>query len=169
MTTATVLECRESGAFANQVSQRERDDAVIKEAIAILARRTSRVNYERAGSPADVKRLLMLKYGEALHEQFGVIWLDVKMNVIAREIASTGTLTHCSIYPRELLRAGMRHNAAAAIFFHNHPSGSMDPSEADKRLTATLQQALALVDISVKDHLIVTGTGAYSFAEHGLI
>ena len=77
------------------------------------------------------------------------------------------TLTHTSVYPREVVKAALRRNAAAVILAHNHPSGVADPSEADLRLTSALVQALALVDIRVLDHFVVAGTQVHSFAEHG--
>ncbi|KFC65648.1 DNA repair protein RadC [Massilia sp. LC238] len=71
------------------------------------------------------------------------------------------------MYPREVVKAALRRNAAAVILAHNHPSGVPEPSEADLRLTASLVQALALVDIRVLDHFVVAGSQVHSFAEHG--
>jgi DNA repair protein RadC len=80
-----------------------------------------------------------------------------------------GTLTQTAVYPREVVKAALAHNAAAVILSHNHPSGVADPSGADQALTRTLKQALALVDVRVMDHLIVTRSTVFSFAETGLI
>nr|WP_314542409.1 JAB domain-containing protein [uncultured Massilia sp.] len=164
---ATALECRDSGAIANLMCRRQEEDAIISEALAILRRRTSRASYERANSPTEVRRLLMLTYGAAEKEHFGILWLDVKNRIIKREILFTGTLASCHVYPREVVKAGLTLNASGCILFHNHPSGMAEPSEADRLLTRNITQALGLVDMRVLDHIIVTGELAYSFAEHG--
>jgi DNA repair protein RadC len=174
-TKQTVLACRERGVVAdvaadaepNAAACRQREEAVIAEALAILGRRTARARYTRVNGPADVKRYLVLQYAQAERETFGVLWLDFKHRILACEALSLGTLTQCSVYPREVVKAGLRHNAARCILFHNHPSGLPEPSEADRVLTRTLVQALALVDMNVLDHIIVGGTATYSFAEHG--
>ena len=81
----------------------------------------------------------------------------------------TGTITQTPIYPREVVKAGLAHNAAAVVLAHNHPSGIPEPSEADRLLTQELKSALALVDIRVLDHFIVAGDLSVSFAERGLL
>ena len=85
------------------------------------------------------------------------------------EELSRGTLTQTSVYPREVVKRALHHNAAALIFAHNHPSGIAEPSRSDETLTATLRQALALVDVKVLDHFIVGAGTAMSFAERGLL
>lgn len=80
-----------------------------------------------------------------------------------------GTLSHTSVYPREVVKAALGRNAANVIFAHNHPFGSAEPSNADKTLTRSLKQALGLVDIRVLDHIIVAGKNTYSFAEYGIL
>jgi len=167
MNTVTSLACRDSGAIGNLSDRRQQEDALIAEALNILRRRTYRASYERASSPVEVKRHLMLSYGESEKEHFGLIWLDVKNRILKREVLCTGTLTHCSVYPREIVKSGLSVNAASCILFHNHPSGEKDPSEADRRLTTAIQQALTLVEMRVLDHIIVAGAETYSFAENG--
>lgn len=167
MMNSAALECRDSGAVANVVDRRREEDAIISEALAILRRRTSRANYERANSPTEVRRLLMLAYGAEEKEHFGILWLDVKNRIIKREILFTGTLASCSVYPREVLKAGLVLNASGCILFHNHPSGEPTPSEADRLLTRRISDALGLVDMRVVDHIVVTSERAHSFAEHG--
>ena len=81
----------------------------------------------------------------------------------------TGTITQTAIYPREVVKAGLAHNASAVVLAHNHPSGIPEPSEADRLLTQELKSALALVDIRVLDHFIVAGDLSVSFAERGLL
>ena len=99
-----------------------------------------------------------------------VLWLDAQLRLIASEILFRGTLTQTSVYPREVVRQALFHNAAGVILAHNHPSGTREPSPADQDLTERLRTALALVDVRVYDHVIVpNGSRAYSFAEQGLL
>jgi len=120
-------------------------------------------------SPEAVKKYLQLLLANKMHESFAVLFLDIKNRLIASEELFRGTLNHASVYPREVVKAALSHNAAALILAHNHPSGSCDPSRADIDLTHNLQQALGLVDIKVLDHFIVANPHVYSFAEHGLM
>ena len=104
------------------------------------------------------------------HEEFHVIWLDAQNRLIAFDRMFTGTLTKTSVYPREVVKAAMRHNAAACILAHNHPSGMPEPSPADEVLTRTLKETLTVVDVKVLDHFIVAGNNTpLSFAERGLL
>jgi DNA repair protein RadC len=89
--------------------------------------------------------------------------------VLAVEELFRGTLTQTSVYPREVVKSALRHNCAAVIFAHNHPSGVAEPSHADELLTRSLKAALALVDVQVLDHFIVAGARTLSFAERGLL
>jgi DNA repair protein RadC len=89
--------------------------------------------------------------------------------VITIEELFRGTLTQTSVYPREVVKRALHHNAGAVILAHNHPSGVAEPSHADETLTQALRQALALVDIRVLDHFIVAGSAVLSFAERGLL
>ncbi|MBC3918345.1 DNA repair protein RadC [Undibacterium sp. CY18W] len=120
-------------------------------------------------SPQSVKKYLQLLIGSKAHESFAVLFLDVKNRLITTEELFRGTLNHASVYPREVVKSALQHNAAAIIIAHNHPSGSCEPSSADLQLTTTLKQALALVDVRVLDHFIVANPKVYSFAENGQI
>jgi DNA repair protein RadC len=120
-------------------------------------------------SPGAVRDLLRHKLAGLPHEVFICIQLDAQHRVIAIEEMFRGTLTQTSVYPREVVKAALRANAAAVIFAHNHPSGVAQPSQADEFLTRNLKDALALVDVKVLDHFIVAGTQALSFAERGLL
>ncbi|MHB8354735.1 MAG: RadC family protein [Burkholderiales bacterium] len=117
--------------------------------------------------PAAVEEYLQLYFSGREHESFVVLFLDAQNHLISAEELFRGTLTQTAVYPREILKAALRHNAASVIFAHNHPSGLAQPSTADRRLTETLQKALVLVDIKVLDHFIVAGSNALSFAERG--
>ena len=121
-------------------------------------------------SPALVRRWLKLQLGQRPNEIFLVLWLDAQNGLIAADELFSGTLTQTSVYPREVVKTGLAHNAAAAILAHNHPSGTREPSTADELLTRSLKQALALVDIRLLDHFIVAGMQEpLSFAERGLL
>ena len=120
-------------------------------------------------SPQAVKQYLQLMLSNRAYESFAVLFVDVRNRLIAAEELFRGTLTHTSVYPREVVKSALAHNAASIILAHNHPSGNVDPSAADRNLTQALKQALALVDIRVLDHFIVAGKQVYSFAEHGEI
>jgi DNA repair protein RadC len=98
-----------------------------------------------------------------------VVFLDTQHRVIAIEELFRGTLKETSVYPREVVKRALAHNAGAIIFAHNHPSGVAEPSRADEAITQTLKQALSLVDVRVLDHFIVAAGGGVSLAERGLI
>ena len=102
-------------------------------------------------------------------KSFVAIFLDAQHHVISVEELFRGTLTQTSVYPREVVKASLKHNAAAVIFAHNHPSGVTEPSQSDRMLTDALKQALALVDVRVLDHFVVAGNQTMSFAERGMI
>jgi DNA repair protein RadC len=120
-------------------------------------------------APDAVKDYLRLRLANRPHEVFAVVFLDAQNRVIATEEMFRGTLTQTSVYPREVVIEALAKNAAAVILCHNHPSGSTTPSRADEALTSTLRKTLALVDVRVLDHLIVTPGEVFSFAEHGLM
>lgn len=120
-------------------------------------------------SPQTVRQYLHLLLAHKPYECFVVLFLDVKNRLIACDELFRGTLTHASVYPREVVKAALAHNAASVIFAHNHPSGTPTPSDADLHLTQSLKQALALVDVRSLDHFVIGGSDVYSFAEHGEI
>ena len=112
---------------------------------------------------------LRLRIGWLPHEVFAALFLDAQNRLIDDEELFRGTLTQTSVYPREVVKHALKHNAAALILAHNHPSGVAEPSRADELLTASLKQSLALVDVRVLDHLIVAGNATVSLAERGLV
>ena len=121
------------------------------------------------GSPGAVKQYLQLHLAAKAHEVFGVLFLDAQNRLLAMEELFRGTLTQTSVYPREVVLRALHHGAAAVVLAHNHPSGTVQPSRADEALTQTLKAALALVDVRVLDHVIVTQGEALSMAEKGLL
>ena len=120
-------------------------------------------------SPEAVRDYLRLTLASLPHETFVVLFLDSQHRLLAADELFRGTLAQTSVYPREIVKAALGHNAAAVIFAHNHPSGVAEPSRADELLTQALKQALALVDIRTLDHFVVAGHRVVSFAERGLL
>lgn len=120
-------------------------------------------------SATHTKEYLVVKLATLEHEVFGVVLLNNRHTVIHTEILFRGTVDGASVYPREVVKTALAHNAAAVIFFHNHPSGDPEPSSADLAITERLRRALQTVDIRTLDHIIVGGTRCLSLAERGLI
>lgn len=141
-------------------------DKVLDAAAEILATRALRG--EKYCNPEATKTYLSCKLKHHEREVFAVMFLDNQHRLIAFEELFFGTIDSASVYPREVLKAALKVNAAALIFAHNHPSGDATPSQADKQITQRLKEALALVDIRVLDHIVV-GDSALSFAERGLL
>ena len=141
-------------------------------AVAEIARRAvSQPLRERPvfDSPERVKAFLALQLDGHGQEHFGVMFLDAQHRLIRFDILFSGTLTQTSVYPREVVRLALRHNAAAVVLAHNHPSGVAEPSRADEYLTQTLASALKLVDVRVLDHIVVGRGHTVSLAERGLM
>ena len=129
-------------------------------------------DYIREGeitSPGMLRKYLSLKLAKKEHEVFAIIFLDNQNRVISYKELFMGTIDGASVYPREVVKSCLSHNAAAIIMVHNHPSGISDPSVSDKQITERLVNALSYVDIRVLDHIIVGGIESFSFAEAGLI
>lgn len=140
---------------------------IITQALELLACEVRHT--DALASPDAVKDYLRLKLALKDHEVFTVMFLDAQHRVIEDEEMFRGTLTQTSVYPREVVKAALTHNAAAVILAHNHPSGSTTPSRADELLTQTLKTALTLVDVRVLDHMVVTTGEVLSMAERGLM
>lgn len=124
---------------------------------------------EAIASPGAARDYLLAALSALQHEVFMVLFLDGQNRLIASRECFRGTVSQTSVYPREIVKLALEYNATSVIFAHNHPSGIAEPSHADKLLTTSLRQALALVDIRVMDHLIVGCGKTYSMAEHGLM
>lgn len=120
-------------------------------------------------SPKAVRDYLKLTLARLPHEVFVAVFLTSQNRVIVVEEVFRGTLTQTSVYPREIVKLALAHNAASVIFAHNHPSGEPHPSQADRALTKTLAEALALIDVRVLDHFIVAPGASLSFAEQGIL
>jgi len=120
-------------------------------------------------SPAMVKEYLMTRLRHQQKEVFAILFLDSQNQLLAYDELFFGTLDSASVYPREVVKETLKHNAASVILAHNHPSGIAEPSHADISLTGRLQKALALIDVRVLDHMIVGNSEVLSFAERGLM
>ena len=140
---------------------------------AALALTESRASYDLSKpsmtSPQAVKDFLRMKLGHLGHEVFGVLFLDAQHRVIEFREVFRGTLTQTAVYPREIARMCLELNCAACIIAHNHPSGIETPSRADELLTNNLKSTLALIDVRLLDHIVVTAHSCRSFAESGLL
>ena len=160
-----VAKNEEAAVYAVTVKRENAD--IIARAIALLHKDLSA--RPAFSSPAAVRQYCQLNLAALDHEVFGVLFLDVQNRLIAYEAMFRGTLTQTSVYPREVVKAALKADAAAVILTHNHPSGSVQPSRADEALTQTLKAALALVDVRVLDHIIVGSNETLSMAERGLV
>lgn len=158
---------RKRSKSAGDAAERANDE-IIQHALRILETRLRRGDV-MLNSPAAVRDYLRLQLADREHEVFVALFLDSQIRLIAYEELFLGTLTQTSVYPREVVKAALRLNAAAVIFAHNHPSGVAEPSRADEMLTTALKQALALVDVKTVDHFVVSGTTTVSFAERGIL
>ena len=118
-------------------------------------------------SPLAVRDYLKAMLRHEPHEVFGCLFLDSKHRVLAYEALFRGSIDTTSVYPRQVVKRALAHNAAALILCHNHPSGSTDPSQADRVLTKRLQEALELIDVRILDHFIVGDGDPLSMAEYG--
>ncbi len=119
-------------------------------------------------SPERVTLFLRHRFNARLNESFVGLFTDVQYRLVAIEDFGSGALLRVAIYPREIIRTALRHNAAAVVFAHNHPSGRAEPSDLDKALTKKLQEAMRCVEVSLLDHLIVTPEEIWSFRANGL-
>ena len=121
------------------------------------------------GAEDAAKHFNMLFADDPAREYFGIIYLNGKNDVISSEVLFTGTLTTSAVYPREIIKRALEENAAAILVGHNHPSGNRQPSQDDIAITKKIKAACETVDITLHDHLILTSTGYYSFADHGVL
>jgi DNA repair protein RadC len=143
------------------------DEEILDAARGILAARVRRGR--PLTSPRHTREYLRLSLASLEHEVFAILFLDNRHRVIEFAPLFRGTVDGASVHPREVVKEALARNAAAVILAHNHPSGIAEPSQADELITARLRDALALVDVRVLDHFVVTGDAIISFAERGLL
>ncbi|HEB56627.1 MAG TPA: DNA repair protein RadC [Gammaproteobacteria bacterium] len=143
-----------------------------QESIIKLARDVVRENYkpgQLVSSSTDIKDLMIFRLADLNNEIFGAVFLNNRHTIIDIEDLFQGSIAGASIHPRVVVQRAMECNAAAVIFYHNHPSGDPRPSEADQEITKRLKDALELMDVRVLDHLVVGGADVVSFADQGLL
>jgi len=121
------------------------------------------------GAPEDAARFLKARLLDLPHEVFCCLFLDTRHRLIRYEELFRGTIDGATVYPREVVKRALAHNASAVILGHNHPSGVSEPSEADRSITLKLAKALALVEVRLLDHVVVSRGGHVSLAERGLV
>jgi DNA repair protein RadC len=120
-------------------------------------------------SPQNAADYLRLRLAEEKNERFGVIFFDNRYRILSDEVLFYGTIDGASVHPRVVVQRALELNAAAVIFYHNHPSGVAEPSAADRALTQRLREILGVVDVRVLDHWVVSSQAAVSFAQRGLL
>lgn len=150
-----------------QVTQEEA--TVLAQAREILLKLAGRRSSAVLSSPSLVREYLRTLLAGQEREVFVMVLLDNRHRVIASEILFAGTIDGARVYPREVVKCALRHNAAAVIFAHDHPSGVLEPSAADELITRRLKEALDLIDVRVLDHFIVGDGQCASFSERGLL
>lgn len=143
------------------------DQEIIARAIEILEARMKQADV--LGSPNDARNYLRCRMGDYQREVFAVLFLNTRHRVTDYVELFQGTIDGAAVYPREIAREALERNAAAVILAHNHPSGDPEPSEADRSITIKVQKALALLDIRLLDHIVVSQTGHVSLAERGWV
>jgi DNA repair protein RadC len=143
------------------------EEEILEAARTLLAHRIRRGR--PLSSPRHTREFLRLELAALEHEIFALLFLDNRHRVIEFVPLFRGTVDGASVHPREVVKEALARNAAAVILAHNHPSGIAEPSQADELITNRIRDALALVDIRVLDHLVVTGDAIVSFAERGLL
>lgn len=149
----------------------------VAKAAAVLAmreilKRAERVAMERAPlltSSDTVRRYLNLHLDGSERERFGALLLDTRHRLIALEDIFLGSIDRTMVYPREVVKCCLRHNAAAVVLYHNHPSGDAEPSAGDIALTNRLQSVLGEVDVRLLDHVVIAGMKLVSMAERGML
>lgn len=139
---------------------------ILGQAETILRRRLERLG--KITDPTQASEFLRMRLCGLDHEEFHVVFLDARHAIITVEAMFRGTIDGAEVHPREVARAALKHNAAAVVLAHNHPSGNPEPSAADRALTARLKQALALLDVRVIDHIVV-GETCVSLAARGWV
>ncbi|WP_432399643.1 RadC family protein [Pantoea allii] len=148
--------------FARELAPTEQQ--TVRTALTLLERQLREPGASFTSSHA-VRDWLRLQLATLEREEFTALFLDNQHRLIAHDTLFTGTINHTQVHPREVVKAALKHNAAAILVAHCHPSGLAEPSDADRRITERLKQALDLVDIRLLDHLVVGGMDIVSFAE----
>lgn len=115
------------------------------------------------------KRFVQVKIGNAERELFAVMFLDTRHRLIAFDVLFQGSVDRAMVYPREVIKSSLKHNASAIILAHNHPSGTPEPSASDIQVTSRISMLCQEIDVRLIDHIVVAGPDHISFAERGLL
>lgn len=161
----TITLARDNASEQDIPALNAREERAIYRAMDILEAHLKCASGKSFNTPSAVRKYLTLKLAREEREQFVVMFLDSQHRLIEAETMFYGTLSQTSVYPREVVKRALHHNAAALILAHNHPSGAAEPSNEDIKLTAALRTALALVDVRILDHFIVAASVALSLKE----
>ena len=153
--------------LGNYTCQGATESEVLEAAETILRSKLERLG--SIGNPKDSADFLRMRLGGLDHEEFHMVWLDNRHRILAVDKLFTGTIDGASVHPREVIRAALKHNAAACIMSHGHPSGVPEPSAADRAITAELKTGLDCIGCRVLDHIIVSAGECVSMASRGLI
>lgn len=145
------------------------DDAIIVRQASEILKRYLVSDRTVLTDPMATRQYLQLQVSHLEHEVFGVIFTDTRHRIIDDQIMFRGTIDGAAVYPREIVKEALRLNASALLLYHNHPSGTAEPSRADRDITERITRAVALLDMRVLDHLIVASETAVSMAERGLV
>ncbi|MYM52953.1 RadC family protein [Pseudomonas aeruginosa] len=145
----------------------EEDRSVLSQALAILDRRIPGTSY--LTNPEDVRDYIRLSLGPEFNEHFAMLFLDSAHRILCFKRLFQGTIDSAAVYPRVIVQQALACNAASAIAVHNHPSGIVEPSQADRILTSKIKDALSLIDVRLLDHFVVGSSEIFSFAENGLL
>ena len=162
-----MIEIRDNGRVY-RLPAKPTGDTVIAVAMEVLAGRHRRLEFT-ANDPEATRNYLRLRLGDNEREVFYVLFLDARHRLIHEEALFSGGIGSAEIHPREVVKAALFSNAAAIVVSHNHPSGCVEPSAADRALTTRLKQALALIDVRLLDHFVVSRTDAVSMASRGWV
>lgn len=165
--TSQFFRTEEAPAYGNTSGKHITENAIIVNALEILADRVARGPL--LDQPSTVRDYLRLRFAGLPHETFAVLFMDTQHRLIETVDMFRGTISQTHAYPREIAKEALQRNAAAVILCHNHPSGSPEPSRSDELLTQNIKSALLLLDIRVIDHIVVANGGTVSFAERGLM
>lgn len=143
------------------------DDQILARARAVARSRLASGAF--ITSPTSAYDALQALIGDREHEVFAIVYLTTQNRIITHEELFRGTVNAASVYPREIVKNVLSHNVAAVLLAHNHPSGEVQPSQADRSITTKIQQALEYIDVDVLDHIIVSPSDRLSFKERGLL
>ncbi len=151
-----------------EVTRSLSDTQIINAARKLIAKKVARKT-KTFTSPTDIKIHLILKMADYEQEVFACLWLDNRHRLIKHEELFYGTINSAAVYPREIVKRALHHNAAAVVLVHNHPSGDSRPSDMDKFITNRIKEAAELIDVKVLDHFIIGGDKITGFSEEGLM